>query len=85
MAPRWRGDGKELFYLTPNGTVTSVSFGTDRGVEIGPPKVLFQVPGAEVDWAVTRNGERFLLAAPAGHSTPSPFTVVFNWQAALNK
>jgi Tol biopolymer transport system component len=85
MSPRWRGDGKEIFYLTPNGTVTSVSFGTDRGMEIGPPKVLFQVPGTEVDWAVTRSGERFLLAAPAGHSMPSPFTVVFNWQAALNK
>jgi eukaryotic-like serine/threonine-protein kinase len=85
MSPRWRGDGKELFYLTSDGTVRSVSFGTDRGVAIGPPKVLFQVPGTEVDWAVTRSGERFLLAAPAGHSTPSPFTVVFNWQAALNK
>src|SRR4029453_18454602 len=73
------------FYLTPNGTVTSVSFDTDRGVEIGPPKVLFQVPGAEVDWAVTRNGERFLLAAPARHTTPSPFTVVFICQEAVNK
>jgi hypothetical protein len=51
----------------------------------GTLKVLFQVLGADSGWAVTRDGERFLLAAPAGPSTPSPFTVVFNWQAALNK
>jgi eukaryotic-like serine/threonine-protein kinase len=85
MAPRWRGDGKELFYLAPNGTVTSVPFDTDRGVGSGTLKVLFQVLGADSGWAVTRDGERFLLAAPAGHSTPSPFTVIFDWQAALNK
>ena len=50
-----------------------------------PQRVLFQVPGADADWAVTRDGERFLLAVPAGRSTPSPFTVVFNWQAAVNR
>ena len=85
IAPRWRGDGKELFYLTANGTVTSVTLATDRSMVIGPPTGLFQVPGADADWAVTRDGERFLLAAPAGQSTPSPFTVVFNWQGAVNQ
>ena len=82
-SPRWGANGKELYYLAPNGTVTSVAFATDRGVPTGPQRVLFQVPGAAADWAVTRDGDRFLLAAPASHSTPSPFTVVFNWQAAV--
>ena len=84
-SPRWGADGKELYYLAPNGTVTSVAFATDRGVPTGPQRVLFQAPGADADWAVTRDGERFLLAVPAGRSTPSPFTVVFNWQAAVNR
>jgi Tol biopolymer transport system component len=84
-SPRWGANGKELYYLAPNGTVTSVAFATDRGVPTGPQRVLFQVPGADADWAVTRDGERFLLAVPAGRSTPSPFTVVFNWQAAVNR
>jgi hypothetical protein len=51
---------------------------------IGPPKALLRVPGADAAWAVTKDGKRFLLAAPAGQRTGSPFTVVFNWQAALN-
>ena len=84
-APRWRGDGKELFYLAANGTITSVAFATDRGVVIGAPRALFQVPGVDTAWAVTRDGERFLLAVPAGHATPSPFSVVFNWQAAVKR
>ena len=41
--------------------------------------------GADTAWAVTRDGERFLLAVPAGHATPSPFSVVFNWQAAVKR
>jgi eukaryotic-like serine/threonine-protein kinase len=84
-APRWRGDGKELFYLSPNGTVTAVAFATDRGVVIGAPRALYQVPGVDTAWAVTRDGERFLLAVPAGLVTPSPFSVVFNWQAAVKR
>jgi len=84
-SPRWRGDGKELFYLAPNGTITSVAFAADRGVVIGAPRALCQVPGVDTAWAVTRDGERFLLAVPAGHATPSPFSVVFNWQAAVKR
>ena len=57
-SPRWGANGKELYYLAPNGTVTSVAFATDRGVPTGPQRVLFQVPGADADWAVTRDGER---------------------------
>jgi Tol biopolymer transport system component len=82
IAPRWRGDGKELFYLGANGTVTSVALTADRGMTIGSPKVLFQVSGADAAWAVTKDGERFFLAAPSLQSAPSPFTVVFNWQAS---
>jgi hypothetical protein len=50
IAPRWRGDGKELFYLTENGTLTSVTLATDRSMVIGRPTGLFQVPGADADW-----------------------------------
>jgi hypothetical protein len=84
IAPRWRGDGKALYYLDANGTISSVAVTTDRGLAIGPPRVLFQVPRADAAWAVAKDGDRFLLAAPSLHSAPSPFTVVFNWQAASN-
>ena len=63
-SPRW-GARQRALLLAPDGTVASVAFATDRGVPTGPQRVLFQVPGAAADWAVTRDGERFLLAAPA--------------------
>jgi hypothetical protein len=42
-----------------------------------PPNVL--------DWDVSADGKLFLLAVPQSESTPAPFTVVLNWQAALKK
>jgi len=40
--PRWRGDGKELFYLTPDGTMMSVAEKTDSGFNAAPPVTLFK-------------------------------------------
>jgi hypothetical protein len=59
----------------------------------GTPKPLFQAPfnpdeesmGSKLFsiWDVTSDGNRFLLATPAGEKTP--FNVVLNWQAGLKK
>jgi eukaryotic-like serine/threonine-protein kinase len=91
-SPRWRGDGRELFYVAPDGMVMSVSF-TDVGP--GTPTPLFAVPAgfasrdataarAPAPWAVTPDGQRFLFAAPATAARQATgLTVVLNWQAAL--
>ena len=82
-SPRWRGDGRELFYLASDGTVMSVDISTDRGFEAGAPTPLFRVAGALPDWGVSPDGNRFLFAVPV--SSPPPFDVVLNWQVGVKR
>ena len=77
-APRWRRDGKELFYLARSGAVTAVSI----GAQIGEPAELFRPPAMLNDWDVSADGQRFLIATPTGGATPA-LTVILNWQSGL--
>jgi eukaryotic-like serine/threonine-protein kinase len=88
--PRWRGDGKELYYAAPDANIMAVSIATQPAFEAGIPKALFRMPVAGgpaigSKWDVTADGQRFLIAAPAAASATTPFTVVLNWQAGLKK
>jgi len=85
--PLWRRDGKELFYLSLDGTATAVEVSTSGVFQAGIPKALFKVPHGELYWDVSADGKRFMMAAPSGatSSAPAPFTVVLNWQAGLKK
>ena len=83
--PLWRADGRELFYMSRDGKLMSVL--VDPGpLEFGTPTMLFQTPLESptlisAQYAVTRNGQRFLLAVPAG--TMAPITVVLDWTKLL--
>ncbi len=81
-APRWRADGQELFYHAPTGGVMAA--GVSAHV-IETPVQLFLAPGALPHWGVAADGQRFLLALPAGQAAPAPFSVVVNWQSALKR
>jgi Tol biopolymer transport system component len=94
-SPKWRRDGKELFYLTSNGTVMVVAV-SGNPLGLGAPTPLFQAPRgfaapdatgrhSSAAWDVTPDGQRFLLAAPIAGGATSPFTVVLNWQTGLTK
>lgn len=63
--PLWRGDGKEIFYLGPDGMVTAMEVNTASGFKAGAPKPLFKAPEAVSFWDVTPNGNRFLMPVPA--------------------
>jgi len=84
-APRWRGDGRELFYLAPNGKMMAVELMAEHDVQVGTPTPLFQTPPGAVVGDVTADGKRFLLVTPVGPSASVPFTVVLNWTAGLKK
>ena len=79
--PLWRRDGKELFYLSLDGTAMAVDVSTSGVFQAGIPKALFKVPPGVFFWDVASDGKRFLMAAPsrANSSAPAPFTVVLNW------
>jgi hypothetical protein len=90
--PRWRADGKEFYYLAPDGKVMAVEISTSPVFRAGAPKPLFQVPsafmrsgtpGADAD--AGPDGKRFLFALPAQQSAPIPFSVVLNWTSLLKK
>jgi len=82
---RWRGDGKELFYLSADGMATAVELSTNGAFQAGVPKPLFKVSAGLVNWDVTPDGKRFLFAAPSATGARPFFTVVLNWQAGLKK
>jgi serine/threonine protein kinase len=93
MLPLWRRDGKELFYVVPAvGRLMSVEVKTSPQFEASAPKFLFQAPFAlthQMDagnhYAVSTDGQRFLLNLPMQENASSPITVVLNWTAGLKK
>jgi eukaryotic-like serine/threonine-protein kinase len=83
--PLWRQDGKELFYLSRDGSVMALSVNTDPALELGTPTVLFHSPLVNPvlpQYGVADNGRRFLFLEPAGDASRTPITVVLNWQSA---
>jgi hypothetical protein len=83
--PRWRGDGKELFYVDSGGKLMSVDISAKPVFEAGAPKPLFQLPPGFIGGDITADGRRFLIGVPLAQSASVPFTVVTNWQTALKK
>jgi Tol biopolymer transport system component/predicted Ser/Thr protein kinase len=88
---RWRGDGKELFYISSNNKMMAAGVQTSAtSVETDTPRELFPVstPGPlGYPYDVTADGQRFLVleAVGATQGTAAPLTVVTNWQAGLQK
>jgi len=88
--PRWRADGKELFYIGPDKKLMAVDLKSEAGgIQVGTPRILFELrvsnlPGPPY-YDVTRDGQRFLINVAGEETTPTPMTVVMNWNAALKK
>jgi eukaryotic-like serine/threonine-protein kinase len=83
--PRWRGDGKQLFYVASDGKLMLVDISAKPIFKAGAPRPLFQLPPGVLGFEVTADGERFLIDTPVALSAPAPFTVVLNWQTILKK
>ena len=90
--PRWRADGKELFYATPDGSLMAAALRFD-GVKLqaSAPRLLFKARfgrfGAEMwrpVYTPAHDGRRFLVNIVVEETAASPVTMVLNWPAALN-
>ena len=87
--PRWRGDGREIYYLSEDRKLMAVPVGA--GPSFAVPKMLFQtqvpegVTSRRTHYVPSRDGQRFLINAQSGDASPNPITVVLNWQADLKK
>jgi hypothetical protein len=86
--PRWRRDGKELFYLALDRKLMAVGVKTGATFDAETPRTLFQttlnVADQRQTYAVAADGQRFLLNAPVESASP-PMTIVLNWPALLKK
>jgi Tol biopolymer transport system component len=81
--PRWRADGKELFYNSLDGALMSVAVSAGATFHPGIPQLLFRTPAAWFSQAdATSDATRFLVAIPVEQTSQS-FTVVLNGQAEL--
>jgi Tol biopolymer transport system component len=81
--PRWRRDGKELYYIAPGNLVMAVPMATGAQVEAGTPAPLFRVETEIENYDATPDGSRFLIRTPAGKVRESPLRVIVNWPALL--
>jgi eukaryotic-like serine/threonine-protein kinase len=85
---RWRRDGKELFFLSPDRQIMAVSVKPEAGMEAGPPAALFRLPGSyhslapvTAGFEVSSDGQKFLV--PIRKDAGPSLQVVVNWQAEL--
>ena len=89
--PRWRRDGRELFYISPDRKLVAVDVKTDTSIlEVGTPKPLFQTrlsgyPGPRNNYDVSADGQRFLMINLLSDVSSTPITVVINWTADLQR
>ncbi len=87
--PRWRRDGSEIFYLAPDNKLMAAAV-NDKGAnfEVGAVKPLFEarfVTGGRNQYAVSADGQRFLINTTPEQEASAPITVVLNWTAGLKK
>ena len=90
--PRWRGDGKEMFYLGPDSKLMAVDVKTSPGFEAGSPVVLFlthlRQPLSAMDffsYDVTSDGQKFLVNTKVDTFDSAPLSVILNWSAEMEK
>ena len=87
--PRWRRDGSEIFYLAPDNKLMAAAVnGKGASFEVGAVKPLFEarfVTGGRYQYAVSADGQRFLINTTPEQAASAPITVVLNWTAGLKK
>jgi eukaryotic-like serine/threonine-protein kinase len=95
VSPRWRRDGKDLYYISADSKMMAVEVSTSPIFKAGIPRPLVQAAiwgGGTFHnvarYDVTADGKRFLInsvTADATPSAPAPITIVLNWTALLKK
>ncbi|MGC1385647.1 MAG: protein kinase [Candidatus Acidiferrales bacterium] len=87
--PRWRGDGKELYYLSPDNTLMAVSVNMAGAFATGAPVPLFEILGrAQISstdvytYDVTKDGQKFIVNRYVKPDHVDPLTIVLNAGAA---
>jgi len=88
VRPRWRRDGKELFYITAERRLAAVPIVANETFQAGDPIELLDVSFLPTGvnpypYAVSADGQRFLVITPEETASSAAISVVLNWTAAL--
>ncbi|HZE90020.1 MAG TPA: hypothetical protein VE404_10745, partial [Verrucomicrobiae bacterium] len=87
--PRWRKDGRELFYLAPDGTMMSAAVTLAPAFQAAAPVPLFATRlrptevwfyGTMSLYDVAPDGQRFLIANPVSEHNADPINVIVGWR-----
>ena len=90
--PRWRQDGKELFYVSQEGRMMAVSVKLGASFEAGSPVAMFQThrrqPISSQDsfsYDVSGDGQRFLVITKMDEANAAPLSILLNWASEMEK
>jgi hypothetical protein len=90
--PRWRRDGKELFFLSRQRQLMAVSVKTGTRFEFSAPTPLFETHAHEpltaeefFTYDVSADGRRFLINSNTEQTDPRPIDIILNWTSQLKK
>jgi len=90
--PKWRQDGKELFYLSADGKMMAAAVKTGASFEASSPVALFQThrrqPVSSQDvfsYDVSGDGQKFLILTKVDEANAAPLSVLLNWASEMEK
>jgi eukaryotic-like serine/threonine-protein kinase len=91
VSPRWRADGRELYFLGPGSGIGSraalqvVEIRTEASLDLGGPRVLFEVdaPVHQASYDIAPDGSAFLVNHAIEDDTEAPIQVMVNWPALI--
>jgi hypothetical protein len=89
LNPSWRGDGREVYFVSADRMLTAVGVGPDG--ELGKSQELFRAPvrpGVHPyisDFSPAPDGQKFLVNVLEKNQTPPAVTVIVNWPSLLRK
>jgi Tol biopolymer transport system component len=90
--PKWRQDGKELFYLSADGKMMAAAVTAGVSFEARSPVALFQThrrqPVSAQDvfsYDVSGDGQKFLIITKVDEANTAPLSVLLNWTSEKEK
>jgi Tol biopolymer transport system component len=90
---RWRQDGREIFYVTPDRKLMATEVAIKGGtLELGTARSLLGLGYQSetgflgfLSFNVSADGQRFLLSSAPEQQSAEPLTLILNWASGLNK
>ncbi|MCZ6695816.1 MAG: protein kinase [Acidobacteria bacterium] len=88
--PRWRGDGREVYFIAADGRIMAVPIRAESTFRAGSPQALFELPETPEDPTllfedVTADGQKFLINLPVERRTSIDFRAILNWRSMLDE